>query len=86
MSLRLDSKVNIENLLYPYSSASVASACQVGSVLNTVEQWFSTFLMLRPFNTVPHVVVTSNHKIISLLLHNCNFATVMNYNVNMQGI
>jgi hypothetical protein len=27
-------------------------------------QWFSTFLMLWPFNTVPHVVVTPNHKII----------------------
>ncbi len=29
-----------------------------------VDQWFSTFLMPRPFNTVPHVVVTPNHKII----------------------
>nr|KAF6314743.1 hypothetical protein mMyoMyo1_008546 [Myotis myotis] len=27
-------------------------------------QWFSTFLMPRPFNAVPHVVVTPNHKII----------------------
>ena len=26
-------------------------------------RWFSTFRMLRPFNTVPHVVVTPNHKI-----------------------
>jgi hypothetical protein len=32
---------------------------------------------------VPHVLVTPNHKIISLLLPNCNFATVMNCNVNM---
>ena len=38
--------------------------------------------MLQPFNTVPHVMVTDNPKIISLLLHNCNFATVMNHNVN----
>ena len=30
------------------------------------------------FNTVPHAVVTPNHKIISLLLHNCNFVTVRN--------
>ncbi|KAL8174881.1 UNVERIFIED_CONTAM: hypothetical protein K2H54_004607 [Gekko kuhli] len=29
-----------------------------------LRQWFSTFLMPRPFNTVPHVVVTPNHKII----------------------
>ena len=48
-----------------------------------VEQWFSTFLILRPFNTVPHLVVTPNHKIILLLIHNCNFATVMNYSVNI---
>lgn len=40
-------------------------------------------------NTVPHGVVTPDHKIISLLLYNCNFATVMNHNINisdMQGI
>ena len=30
---------------------------------------FSAFLMLRPFNTVPHVVMTPKHNIISLLLH-----------------
>jgi hypothetical protein len=34
---------------------------------------FSTFLMLGPFNTVPHVVVAPDHKIFPLLLHNCNF-------------
>ena len=45
-------------------------------------QWLSTFLMLRPFNTVPHVVVI-NHKIILLLLHNCNFDTFMNRNINI---
>jgi hypothetical protein len=32
-------------------------------------------LMLPPFYTVPYVVVIPNNKIISLLLHNCNFAT-----------
>jgi len=37
---------------------------------NPLHQWFSTFLMLWPFNTGAHVIVTSNHKIISLLLHN----------------
>jgi hypothetical protein len=48
-----------------------------------LEQRFPTFLMLRPFDTVPHAVVTPNHKIISLKLHNCNFAAVMNQNVNI---
>jgi hypothetical protein len=38
---------------------------------------------IQPFNTVPHGVVAPNHKIISLLFHNCNFATVRNYNVNI---
>jgi len=29
----------------------------------TPKPWLSTFLMLQPFNKVPHVVVTSKHKI-----------------------
>lgn len=41
-------------------------------------QWFSTFLLLGPLDTVLHVVVTPNHKITLLLLHNCNFVIVMN--------
>jgi hypothetical protein len=44
---------------------------------------FSALLMLQPFNTGPHVVLTPHHKIISLLLHNWNFATVLNHNVNI---
>jgi hypothetical protein len=28
----------------------------------TLDQWFSTFLTLQPFNTAPHVVVMANHK------------------------
>jgi hypothetical protein len=47
-----------------------------------IEQWFLAFPMLQPFNTVPHVVGTPNHKII-LLLHSYSFATVMNCNVNV---
>jgi hypothetical protein len=31
-----------------------------------LSQWFSTFLMLQPSNTVPHAVVTPNHKNIFL--------------------
>lgn len=51
---------------------------------NPVEQWFSTFLTLQPFNAI-HVVMTHSHKII-MLLHNCNFATVINYNTNILEI
>jgi hypothetical protein len=42
-----------------------------------------TFLTLWPFNLIPHGVVTSDHKIISLLLHKCNIPTTMNCNVNI---
>jgi hypothetical protein len=48
-----------------------------------LKQWFSAFLVLRPFNTVPCVVVTPNHKVTGVLFHNYNFATVMNHNVNI---
>ena len=34
--------------------------------------------MLQPFNTVPHIMVTHNYNIL-LVLHDCNFATVMNW-------
>ena len=33
-------------------------------LVNTLEKCFSTFLMLQPFTTVPHVVVAYSHKII----------------------
>lgn len=34
-----------------------------------LDQWFSTFLLLGPFNTPlqPHVVLTPNHKIVSVV-------------------
>ena len=47
-----------------------------------LERWFSTFLILQAFNTVPHGM-KSNHKLFSLLLHNCNFATVMRHDENI---
>ena len=37
---------------------------------NPLHQWFLTVLILWSFNTGPHVMVTSNHKIILLLLPN----------------
>lgn len=45
----------------------------------------STVLMLHLFNSVPHVCgepLPRNHKVILLLLPNCNVASVMNHNVN----
>ena len=46
-------------------------------------QWFSAFLTLWLFNTVPHVAVIPDHKIILLMLHTCSFATVLNLRVNI---
>lgn len=39
--------------------------------------WLSTFLMLQPFKTVPHVVVTPTVKLYWFLLQNCKFDTVI---------
>lgn len=41
--------------------------------------------MLQLLSIVSHAVVTPNHKLMSLLLHNYNFATVLNRNVNIFG-
>jgi hypothetical protein len=68
------------------ASGRTASAfnCWTNSpVGTTLEQWFSSFLMLWALNPVPHVVVTPNRKIILLLRYNCNFAIVMNHNVTI---
>lgn len=43
---------------------------------SSLEQWFSTFLMLQTFHTVSHVM-TLTRKLFLLLIHNCNFATIM---------
>jgi hypothetical protein len=37
--------------------------------------------MLRPFSTIPHVVITPNHRNILLLFQNCNFTSVVNHNI-----
>lgn len=47
------------------------------SFTDPLEQWFSIFLMLKPFDTVLHIVVTPNHKAISLLFYNYKFTIVI---------
>jgi hypothetical protein len=37
---------------------------EAGTYPNLAEQWFSTFLMLQAFNTIPYVVETPKHKVI----------------------
>jgi hypothetical protein len=49
----------------------------------TLRQWSSNNIMLEPFHSVPHAVVSINHKVSSLLLHSNNYATVMNHHLNM---
>lgn len=48
---------------------------QNGEQAETLHQWLSTFLMLRPLNALP---------VLLLLLCNWVFTTVMNCNVNLQ--
>lgn len=38
-----------------------------------------------PFNWVPHVVVTLEHRTVALLLHNCHVAAVVHCNVNIRS-
>lgn len=40
--------------------------------------WISAFLLLRPTNTVSHIVVTLDYNIIFSQLHNCTLAAAMN--------
>lgn len=56
---------------------------QVGADTGNPKAVVLNFLMLRSFNTVPNVLVTRNHNIISLLPSNYMFATVINSNVNI---
>jgi hypothetical protein len=56
--------------------------CEIKTVLlSSLFQWSSNFLL--PFNIIPHVVVTPNHKIILLLLHNYKFAILASINVSI---
>lgn len=49
--------------------------CPKASTLRKIKQ--------RLFNTAPPAVVTPSHKIISVLLYNCNFATIIHCKVNV---
>lgn len=59
----------------PFVSGAEGFEC----LLKGLRQWFSTFLMPRPFNVAPRVVV-----IAAIKLFCCYFSNfVMNYNANM---
>lgn len=49
----------------------------------TLAQTCSTFLMLGPCNTLPHVVVTLTRRLFWLLFYSFNLAIAMSYNVNL---
>ena len=65
----------------PISQCSATPAVFMPHLCQAV--WRPAFPMPRPFNTAPHVVGTPNHKITSLLLHNCKFASGLNHDVNI---
>lgn len=58
--------------------------------MSFLPNWFKPVVLNLPnaailYFTVPNVV-TPNQKLFSLLLHNFNFATVMNNNINACGL
>lgn len=57
--------------------------CSGSWVPAKLRHWFSSFPMLHPFDPVLHVAVIPKHHIISLLLHACDFTTVLNHNVSI---
>ena len=75
MEVAMELWEEIEEYLLAYQTISQLSKVSRTVVLN--------LLRLLPFDTVLHVVMIPSHKIILLLLHNCNFATVRNHNVNI---
>lgn len=68
----------------PYILPEVGTVGPQAAHLMYLEQWFPTFLVLWPFDTVLCVAVTlPTVKLFPLLLYSCNFATVVNPNVNI---
>ena len=79
---RVISEVSCPALLIGHRSWSVGLCSGMTCQAVTCKAWwFSTFLILRPFNTVPCVVVTPPPTLEFFLLvcHECNFATVVNW-------
>ena len=66
-----------------YLQHSTAFLIQSPNVFHIpLNHWFSGFLMLQLFNTIPHVVVTPTINLLLFLHHHCNFA-IMNHKVNI---
>lgn len=65
----------------PFSSLQLTAHSAPGKKDGPSSLGVLNLLLPRPFTTLLHVVVTPNHKIISLLLHNYNLATVMHCNM-----
>ena len=62
---------------------TICSSCSLKDRFLLSSSFQFAFLMLWPFTILPYDVLIPKHKIILLLLHNCNFATVMNCNINL---
>lgn len=58
------------------------TASFLGRYQKDQEHWFSAFLRLQPFNTVPDVK-TPTIQLFSMQLHCSNFATVVSHNTNI---
>lgn len=64
-SARLNFYYSLTSFIIPHiSPSSQKVACLIPQrKWNRLEQWFATFLVLQPFNAIPHGVVTINRKI-----------------------
>lgn len=88
-----ETKTNLSREVFLCSPTSLLAITSIQCTLNKtpkprlvgflLEQYFSTFQILRPFNSVPHVMVSPTIKLFWLLPHNSNFPSIMNCNVTV---
>lgn len=78
----------LPHVSFPFRFAAVINYSLTWACILSVPSSPSAVVLSLPngvaLNTVLHVVVVPSHKIISLLLHNGNFANAMNPNVKYQ--
>lgn len=51
-------------ILIKYHNSYLQVSQNIHGICGLLVQCFSAFLMFQPFNAVPHVVLTANHKVI----------------------
>ena len=70
------------DVLYEFGSQRRVLGVLYDALPYTLEQWFTPFLRLRPFDSLPHAVLTPTLTLFLLLFHKCTLATAMNRNAD----